>query len=93
MTGIEACFKADWRLVPRNEEDKFTTLTTSTEKSRNVIESELRMPPLLENLVKQSREKAGEDVNLPIMLSRTIRHGSANRAVMDSEQRFFEENT
>lgn len=51
---IDSGWKADWRLVPKDEESTFKAYQCdSSERSQSSVPSEESYPPLLEYLMKQ----------------------------------------
>ncbi|CAD5113592.1 DgyrCDS2753 [Dimorphilus gyrociliatus] len=84
-------YKADWRLVPRHEEDKFRSYTGEL-PAQNVIPTEMNLPPLLEYLEMSSAARKGNPMTERPKIPLIRNYGKNNRAISDSEQKILDGN-
>ena len=81
---ITRCYKWDWRLVPKSEEEAFTKYDRSV-RQPNVIPDKLHFAPLHEYLVMQGRKLKGDKSTERPHMQRVIRKMPYNRAILQSE--------
>ena len=68
---LQIGFKPDWKLIHRDEEEKFTSFRRTP--AARVLPTSMDFPPLLGHMVKIDKERAGRAVSetpskLPIVL-------------------------
>jgi len=80
---IKSCYKADWRLVPKHEEEAFLSVKAEV-RPKNVVKSVLPFPPLMQHLIKEQQKEQGLD-DMPT-LRIAIAKGVMNKAVLDTEK-------
>ena len=66
---IDSGWKADWRLVPKEEEEEFLRMANSVKRPPKRISKEAPFPPLLEHFLKQQMEEAGTPLTEKPMLT------------------------
>ena len=82
---ISRCYKWDWRLVPKTEEDSIKKFEKEI-KPPNVIPDKLYFAPLHEHLIMQQRRTKGNMSCERPYMQRIIRKLPYNRAVLESEK-------
>ncbi|XP_064594541.1 small ribosomal subunit protein mS34-like [Liolophura sinensis] len=83
-TKIETGNRADWRLIPREEEEEFCKLTEKDVYKRpEPPPREMTLPPLLGALYKQHLENKGESVEGPITVSLRLRRTKERNSATD----------
>ena len=80
---IKSCYKADWRLVPKHEEEAFLSVKAEV-RPKNVVKSVLPFPPLMQHLIKEQQKEQGLD-DMPT-LRIAIAKSAMNKAVLDTEK-------
>ncbi len=73
-TKIKTTFKADWRLVPRDDEDRFTSVLCKRESK--TLPSSVPFPPLLEHMIVAEKSRAGQSLGQTPTLPLVFRKGS-----------------
>lgn len=82
---INAGGRADWRLVPKEEEAEIIKRAQSCPpRPKNLIDPVLKLPPLMEDLLRQEMKDSGEDYTKPLVAKRKIKKSFTNRAVLGS---------
>ena len=76
---IDAGLKADWILIPKDEEESFCKIDAKHEMRKSNIPQHIQFPPLLEALVRQELEARGEDASKPLKLPIFIHKGVVSR--------------
>ena len=77
--------RCDWRLVPKEEESAIVRLAENCPpREKNVIDSNLKLPPLMELLLRKEMKDSGEDYTKPLILKKKISRKYTNRAVLGS---------
>ncbi|XP_046361199.1 28S ribosomal protein S34, mitochondrial-like [Haliotis rufescens] len=79
---IDAGMKADWRLIPREEESTYCQ-ELSQPRPRNVVPKYADIPPLLGLLAKQEMSARGEDTSQPLRMELNIKKDFLNRAIQE----------
>ena len=82
MRAIQTAWKADWRLVPKSEEEAFLSAVKDTRKP-NVIPRYVEYPPLMEYLMRQQGEAAGKPVTEKPLLEIRIGKSKNNIAALE----------
>lgn len=86
---IRSGFKADWRLVPKEDEESF--LNRQYEKRPvNEVPTHINFPPLFEHFLVEGLKKSGQAVSEPPMMPLIIQKGSENRAIQEGETTFLD---
>lgn len=72
---IKAGNKADWRLVPVEEEEEFCRLAESDVRPERIIPKFAAFPPLLEVILRQEMMEKGEtppdNMHLPLRIAKS----------------------
>ena len=82
-------FKADWRLVPRHEEEHFLSQEHRV-REINEIPSHVKFPPLFEHFLMATKKKNNENTSETPMLPLVIGTSPDNRAILESELDSFD---
>ena len=78
---IDAGGKADWKLIPKEEEAAIIKLAENCQpRERNIIDPYISFPPLLEDFIRQEMKDSGEDYTQPFRLEKKLSNGSFSRA-------------
>ena len=72
---IDSGWKADWRLVPKEEEEEFIEMANSLKRQPKRVTNEAPFPPLLEYFYRQQMEEAGTPLTEKPMLK--LKRGKA----------------
>ncbi|XP_041363830.1 28S ribosomal protein S34, mitochondrial-like [Gigantopelta aegis] len=75
---IDSGHKADWILIPKDEEESFCTIDAKHEKKSDIPQF-VQFPPLLKALVQQEMEAQGQDSSKPMKLPINIHKGVVSR--------------
>lgn len=71
---ISTGFKADWKLVPRHEEAKFTS--SQCKRKPNTFPTSVPFPPLFAHLVKTEKQRTGQVLEGTPMLPLVFNKGT-----------------
>lgn len=71
-------YKADYRLIPKDEESKL--LDNATTMTERILPREVDFPPLLKKIVLKSKLERGEQIPEKLTLPLPINNGPDNRA-------------
>ncbi len=86
---ITRCYKHDWKLVPKSEEESFTQYDKPL-KPPNIIPDKMDFAPLHEMWILQQRRLNGDDNAEKPQLQRVIKKEPNNRALLESEAKTLE---
>ncbi|KAL3876034.1 hypothetical protein ACJMK2_033921 [Sinanodonta woodiana] len=78
---IEAGMKADWRLVPKEEEEEFCKLTHQP-REKKIVPKYNDFPPLFAEMIKQQYKDEGRKLPEPFKLLLKINKSINNRSVL-----------
>ena len=81
---IKRCYKADWRLVPRDKEEEFIKAVV-TDRQPNIVPDNIPFPPLMEYMIKVDAERNGQPLTEKPSLKPQFYRGIVSNAIYESE--------
>ena len=75
-------YKADWRLVPRDQEASFISYDGPPQPT-SIVPKYIQFPPLFEHMMVEERRRSGRPFDKPPMLELKIK--PISRALFDTE--------
>ncbi|XP_014671037.1 PREDICTED: uncharacterized protein LOC106811829 [Priapulus caudatus] len=90
---IMAGHKADWRLIPRDDEHKYLNWKPAQPFVHSVIPREQPFPPLLREIIRQEMKAAGKSTDKEALLPISIHETVWNRAKLRRDATPAETNT
>jgi Mitochondrial 28S ribosomal protein S34 len=82
---VTTAFKADWRLIPKDEEEQFKSTVKATKENlppKRVVPAVVPFPPLLRRMLLEEARKMNRPLEEP-MLPLTIKRGPFNVPVQE----------
>ena len=84
-SAIDSAYKADWRLVPKDQEETFLSYKKQ-ERPRPVIPRYAPLPPLLQYFTELEYKESGRDPSEIPQLKIKIQSKICNRAILEDCQ-------
>ncbi|XP_014768609.1 28S ribosomal protein S34, mitochondrial [Octopus bimaculoides] len=84
--GIDACHKADWKLIPKEEEEEFCKLTATDVRETQTVPLSMEFPPLLKAMILAKKTENGESLPEDLRLKLTINKGPFSTEVKQQDK-------
>ncbi|XP_029634107.1 28S ribosomal protein S34, mitochondrial [Octopus sinensis] len=84
--GINACHKADWRLIPKEEEEEFCKLTATDVRETRTVPLTMEFPPLLKAMILAKKAENGEPLPEDLRLKLTVSKGQFSAEVSQQDK-------